>query len=129
MKAHGHAHDVEPSPKKISEEMIFPGTLNIMGKHWVVEWVANTDDFSDSTDACGETVYAKQIIRIKEHQTFDSERDTLIHEPFHAIDHELQLGLKEKQIHRLACAFYGMMRANPDFVAYLMAPHPEEQAT
>lgn len=125
MKAHGQARLPEP-PKNPQEEFL-PGTLNILGKRWPVEWVSNPDDFSDSTDGCGETVYAKQTIRIKEGQHFDAERDTLVHEPFHAIDHELQLGLKEKQIHRLACAFYQVMRANPDYVAYLMAPHPEDE--
>lgn len=124
MKQRGVGH--EPEVKKVAEEIVFPSTLNILGKRWPVEWVANPDEFSDSEDGCGETDFRKQTIRIKENQVFDAERDTLIHEPFHAIDNELQLGLKEKQVHRLACAFYQVMRANPDYVAYLMAPHPEE---
>lgn len=114
--------------RKVSEDIIFPGTLNILGKHWSVEWVENPDDFSDSEDGDGETIFRTQTIRIKEKQHFDAERDTLVHEIFHAIDNNMQLGLKEKQVHRLACAFYGVMRSNPDLVAHLMAPHPEEGA-
>lgn len=111
----------------VKEQEAFPGSLNIMGKHWPFEWVENSSDFSDGNDANGETVYSRQTIRIKDGTHFDCERDTVIHETLHALDHELQLGLKEKQVHRLATGLYQIFRSNPDLYAYIMAPHPEEQ--
>lgn len=124
MKSHGIPHN--PDAEKLQDE--FPGSLNILGKHWPVEWVSHASEFSDGTDAAGETIFSRQTIRVMEGQAFDAERDTLIHEPLHAIDHDMQLGLKEKQVHRLASALYQFMRANPDWVAHIMAPHPEESA-
>jgi hypothetical protein len=115
-----------PETKKVAEEIVFPGTLNILGKRWPVEWVVNPDDFSDSEDGDGETVFRTQTIRVKENQPFDAERDTVIHEILHALDNTLRLGLRHKQVYRLAAALYQLMRANPDLVAYIMAAHPEE---
>lgn len=126
MKARIAAEPRVSEIRKVADAVEFPGTLNVLGKHWPVEWVVDTDDFSDQTDSYGECIFTKQLIRVKNGLPFDCERDTLIHETFHAIDHELQLGLKEKQVHRLACAFYAVMRSNPDFVAHIMTPHPEE---
>jgi hypothetical protein len=46
-------------------------------------------------------------------------KDTVLHECIHILDHGSQIGLKEKQVHRIASALLEMMWSNPTLAAWL----------
>ena len=77
----------------------------------------------DEDDSLGECDYTGQAIKIKENQPFESERDAMLHEFFHAVDHMQETNLTEKQVNRMATGILMLLRDNPKFVKYLCEKH------
>ena len=48
-------------------------------------------------------------------------KDTLLHECIHAFDYNLQLELKEDQVHRLTACLIALFKENPKFAQWLVA--------
>ena len=93
-----------------------PVEIRIIGKTYGIQYTSGAplDD-----DNIGELDPDKQKITIKKGQPLETEQDTFLHEIIHAIDHELNIGLREKQVRALATGFLAALKDNPKLVAYL----------
>jgi hypothetical protein len=92
--------------------------LDILGKRYRVNFV----DREEGSD-CGLCLYNVCTIEIATgFQCVEQQRDTLLHEVLHAVDHEMNgLGgaLRERHIRTLATGLYAVLRQNPALVAFL----------
>ncbi len=107
----------------MASENNVPLRVNILGKYYTISWVDKVDDEGN----VGETVDSKQRILILEDQGFENERDTVVHECTHAIDYQLQIGLRERQVHLVAAGIFSLLRANPKLVRYLLQKSPSQE--
>lgn len=92
--------------------MSLPASVRIMGKAWEVQE-------REMKDAHGKTYPHAQLILIHPdlHQT--QRQDTLLHEIVHAIDHELDLDMTERQVRLLATGLLGVLIDNPKVRTWL----------
>lgn len=97
-----------------------PKRVKVGSRYYDIEYVASVD----ADDSLGECDYLPQKCLIKEGQAFEGERDSVIHELFHAVDENQQTDLKEKQVHMLASGVLTLLRDNPKLVSYLCAKRP-----
>lgn len=86
-------------------------TLRILGKTYKVKFV----DKVDEEDSLGLCKAAEQEILLRIDQPQDCLRDTLLHEIVHALDYQLHLGLKERQVHCIAMGIVAVLLDNPEF--------------
>lgn len=94
-----------------------PKILRIIGKQYKTELVDKVDEH----DSDGESDPISQRIILAKSQTYEPARETALHELVHAIDHQMGLGLKEKQVEGLGVGIFALMRENPSFVRWVMA--------
>lgn len=92
-----------------------PCTVRVMGKTYSIQYVEKVDE----KDSLGEHELHVQVIKIRENQHAESKRETLLHELVHAIDEQLDLGMKEHQVHRLAIGLFQVLRENDHLVTFL----------
>ena len=100
-----------------------PRTVRVIGKTFAIEYVEAVDDEGNS----GEHRRDDQLIKIKLKQHPETLRETLLHEVIHAIDEQLDLGMKEQQVHRLAIGLFQVLRENGDFVRFITASIPTKR--
>lgn len=100
-----------------------PSVVNIIGKPYTVKIVESLDDGASD----GEMSEHLQQIQIAAGQTWENERDTVLHEAIHGIEERLQLKMREKQVAILATGLLQVLRENPKLVAYLCAKRPVEK--
>ena len=98
-----------------------PQVLQIIGKPYQVLIVPLLDEGLN----VGEMSEHHQAITMAAGQTFENERDTLLHEILHAIEERLQLKMREKQVALLATGLLQVLRENPKLVAYLCGKRPK----
>lgn len=94
---------------------MMPTEVNVLGKPYRVELVereAGTDYGECFADQCRIEVASFQC----EHQKCD----TLWHEVLHAVDHEANTRISERQIRLLATLTLCVLRLNRDLVEYLL---------
>lgn len=92
---------------------MIPETLNVLGKRYAVQLVQR-----ESGDY-GECFVDKCRIEVADYQCEDQQRDTLLHEVMHAVDHEMHCSMSEPQIRRMATGLLAVLRHNPEFVEFL----------
>mgnify|MGYP001583840583 FL=1 len=92
-----------------------PATLIIVGKTYTVQYDPNIHGA-----AFGRMLGNKQLILVDPDQIKECEQDTLLHECIHAIDFQLQIGLKEQQVNNLATGLIMLLKQNPVFTGYLL---------
>ena len=92
---------------------MLPTIVDILGKTYVVQSVVREEgDYGETwADECRIEIWAKPCEM--------QQRDTLLHEVLHGIDHELNCKLSEAQIRRMATGLLQVLRHNPEFVAFL----------
>jgi hypothetical protein len=82
-----------------------------------------TIEHASDTDQYGLIEYKTQVIRLRRATHPDSMRETLLHEIIHACFREsgspLKFGTEEKAVRALASNVLGVLRRNPQLVAYL----------
>lgn len=98
-----------------------PKRLRIIGKVYKVKVV----DRVDEEDSDGESDPVNEIILMAGDRGFGSQRDTMLHETIHAIEHQMHLELTEKQVELLATGMLAVLRDNRTFVRWLLAKEPE----
>lgn len=92
-----------------------PTKLRVMGKMYEVKLVPAADvgeDYGDCNDRVGQ-------IRVACDAYFDEQRDTVMHEALHALDHALNTKLKERQVRVLATGIVLLLLDNPQLASYL----------
>ncbi len=98
--------------RRTSPSVAKPSALWIFGKRYSVKYAKLKGDYgSCHPNRCQLNVDTQC------HE--DQQRDTILHETTHAIDHELKIGLREIQVHRLATGLTQVLRDNPAFVTWL----------
>lgn len=93
-----------------------PARLKILGKPYAVSYV-NGEPLAD--DEMGECDDNGQALYIRDGQVLDNEQDTVLHECIHAVDEQMQVGLKEEQVRRLATGLLAVLKDNPFLATYL----------
>lgn len=88
----------------------------VIGKTYCISFVSGKP--LDDGDL-GELDPSKQRITIRKGQPLEQEQDTVLHEIFHAVDIEGNLGLTERQVRGLGTILLGVIKDNPAFVRYL----------
>jgi hypothetical protein len=91
--------------------------LKILGKTYALRFVDRVElEGGDPKETLmGLCSDGKQDIQVSIHQPPDALKDTLLHEIIHAIDYQMQLGLKERQVHCLASGLVAVFLDNPEF--------------
>lgn len=93
-----------------------PKSVRIIGKTYSIVW---TDGKPLDEDDVGEFDPANQRIAIKNGQPKEQEQDTLLHEILHGIDQEMNLKMKEAQVHGMATGLLAVIKDNPRLVGFL----------
>ena len=93
-----------------------PAAVKVIGKTYGIAYVEG-EPLEDGD--LGELDPDKQRITVRHGQPLEQEQDTVLHEVFHAIDHELDSRMSEKQVRMLATGLLGVLKDNPRFVSYL----------
>jgi hypothetical protein len=87
--------------------------LKILGKKYALRFVEKVNDKEDLMGLCND---AQQDIQVSLHQPKDALKDTILHEIIHAVDYQMQLGLKERQVHGMAAGLVAVFLDNPEFI-------------
>ena len=87
-------------------------TLRIIGKVYAIQETTGEGDY-------GQTFSDECRIEVRATQCHQQQADTLLHEAFHAVDHELHCGLTEPQVRRMSTGILALLRDNPALVAFL----------
>jgi hypothetical protein len=96
--------------------MTLPATLKICGKPFRVVRCKET---LLEVDAFGKVDVNKLQVVILDDLPPPLEKDTVLHEIIHAIDEQLALKLKERQIEALGCMLQQVFADNPALMVYL----------
>lgn len=94
---------------------MIPESLDVLGKRYAVQLVQR-----ESGDY-GECFVDQCRIEVANYQCSDQQRDTLLHEALHAVDHEMHCSMSEPQIRRMATGLLALLRHNPALAAFLVA--------
>lgn len=92
--------------------MTLPPYVMILGKRYqIIE--------SSHIEECGLTEPHACTIYISTDINPQQVRDTLLHEIVHAIDYEMHLGMKERQVHCVATGLLNLFKDNPHLASEL----------
>ena len=91
--------------------MNIPATVKIGGHVLDVEFTNNCDDIEKET--IGNTIIAKNIIRINTNYPKSRQEETLIHEIIHNCLYDLKEEQDEAMVERLGTMFYAVIKDNP----------------
>ena len=101
-----------------------PAAVDVMGKPYAVCVTQRPDgDY-------GECFVNDCRIEVAGFQCEHQQRDTLLHEVMHAVDHELNCRMSEPQIRRMATGLLQVLRHNSKLVAFIVGDddaHPTDQ--
>lgn len=89
--------------------MRIPRSIEILGRRFSV---AVVDTVAPKEDLAGRIAYAPATIRIDNDYDHAGQERILLHEAFHNIDLELQLGLSEENLRRLTAATWDLIKRN-----------------
>jgi hypothetical protein len=92
-----------------------PAKLKILGKPFLIQWLTEGLD----PDLVGECDSDGQVIRVRDGQPPEQERDTLLHEITHAVDEAMGTNLKEAQVRKIATGLLAVFLDNPRLMSYL----------
>lgn len=88
--------------------------LDILGKRFTVRWETPPKKDYGRCDS------GMCVILVNPEYHLAQQKDALLHEAMHAIDHEMQANMREKQIRRMATGLLHFMRSNPEVVRWLI---------
>lgn len=89
-----------------------PTSVMILGKTYTIA-------LNELDGLLGCVDHSSQHIQINTGQHPESERDSLLHEIFHAVCFQTHLKLSERQVHALGAGLYQILTQNPDLVNYV----------
>lgn len=90
--------------------------IDILGKPYSITGIRSPKLDLDQHRAMGITNNKQQVFQLDLTQAHEQLMDTLLHEILHAVDMSLAIGLKEKQVHRIAGGLWAVFQANPDLL-------------
>lgn len=100
-----------------------PTEILVAGKSYEVLYVPlDNGDF-------GECDSRLQVIKVDPSVHADQMRDALLHELYHAVDHEAHTKMSEGQVRRHSTLMLDVLRSNPALVAYLISKEPNGKSS
>ena len=93
-----------------------PEAVRIFGKD--IQIIYGSEEFG--MESLGLAHYDSNIINIRNGQTSIGERNTVLHECIHIVEHTLGLDLDERQVTVLTNGLIGVFEDNPDFAKYVI---------
>ena len=88
--------------------MIIPPVVKILGQEYKIEFLGD----KKKRNFIGRCFPNANIIQLEETLCKDKMGEVYLHEVLHAIDENLELGMKHKSINRLAIALYQFLKDN-----------------
>jgi hypothetical protein len=90
-------------------------TVDVLSKRFVVAWrsPAGGKDFGDCDSS-------KCLIQVCPKQHAEQQKDTLLHECVHALDHELDTKMSERQVRLISTGLLHFLRHNPEVVRWVI---------
>lgn len=88
---------------KTRKTPILPSSINVLGKPVAIKW---SNDLKEPGMLQGASNHTDSIMWISTQLPPAQLQDTALHEVIHIISGELQLGLEEETVGRLACGLY-----------------------
>lgn len=98
-----------------------PNEIKIIGKTYAVDVVEDMEN-------CGECLDTKQLIKIDHEMPHELTQDTLLHEIMHAIDYQMHIGLKEREISAMASGITAVIKENPGLAKFLLVQPSKTKA-
>lgn len=95
-----------------------PALLRIVGLDTLLLVRGEEDTYL--SDKMGYCDFRQSRIVLSQGNSPTSMRETAVHEVLHAVDHAVQSGLSEQDVHRLGRALYAVLRDNPEFTRWLL---------
>ena len=105
------------SSKQVSTGNNYPLSVRILGKYYKIEPLPE-HAIDGEFGACN---YAFQLIEFNQKLALDEQKDTILHEMIHVLDHGMQLGLKEEQVHAIATGVYALIKDNKEFFEWVIS--------
>lgn len=94
-----------------------PKFMRLLGKQWAITW-SEDKDFAD--DRFGHTDHDQLEIRIADAKPPAQWADTMVHEVIHAIEKDLDLKMRERQVKLLGTTLLGWMVDNPEQLKWIL---------
>ena len=90
--------------------MEIPKKVKVAFKEFDVKKVENLDDGKNTL--YGQILYMEEEIKINTQAKEEAQKEAFLHELIHAIDDVYMIGLKEKQVERIATGLHLVMEQN-----------------
>jgi Zn-dependent peptidase ImmA (M78 family) len=89
-------------------------------KRVYVAGIAVSVEFKKSLGDCfGRYSASRNLVLVEEGQNQDQERDTVVHELVHVIEHAMGITFTEEEVSKLAHGLVSLPRLNPQLVDYI----------
>lgn len=93
-----------------------PKSVRVMGKTYRLIW--DCEDLEEDMSA-GDHSQRHLAIRVAARYAEEEQRETVLHELCHAVEHQLGLDLEEEQVRQMSVGLFAIFQDNPGLVAYL----------
>jgi hypothetical protein len=95
--------------------------MTIISKRFQITYHAEGTHEELPADQMGGCNHTAQKILIEDGLEYDTEKEVVLHEVLHAIDHEMATNLTEEQVDSMGRGILATLMANPSFAKYLVA--------
>jgi hypothetical protein len=106
----------QPIQKTKYSEPVRPEVVRVFGRNFYITYTGIEGGMTN----LGLTHYNESLVNIREDQRPIEEKDTLLHEFIHVIDHIMECELEERQVTILAHGLIGIFQDNPEFARYII---------
>ena len=96
-----------------------PERIKIISKRFNIKYVPEGTEGLPIEDK-GQCDSLNQQILIEDGLKYDTQKETLAHEVFHAVSDEMSLGLTEEQVDGLGKGVLAVLMDNPSFAKFLL---------
>jgi hypothetical protein len=106
------------TPRQLYETQEYrPEVVRILGRNFYVLYSSLTEG---GMEQLGLTHPDEGIINIRNGQTPIEEKDTILHELIHVVDHLMGTEMNERQVTLLAHGLIGLFQDNQEFAEYII---------
>ena len=98
-----------------------PERVKIVSKRFTITYPAEGTHAELPQDQMGACNHTAQKILIEDGLEYDTEKEVVLHEILHAIDHEMATNLTEEQVDSMGRGIIATLMDNPGFAKYLIA--------
>lgn len=92
-----------------------PKSVQVFGKTYTIEW--DSEDLEEHV--FGDISQKFLQVRVAPKVAGHEERETLLHELVHAVEHQLGINLPENKVRQLSVGLFAVLVTNPKLRSYL----------